>query len=64
MDDWATERDDASRMKTMKIAIAAAVMVIVGGIIALLVIDLRPTDNVIEGPMIKVFSRMPNDKTL
>jgi|TARA_B110001450_G_C17387308_1_gene386212 hypothetical protein len=39
-------------------------MVIVGGIIALLVIDLRPTDSVVEEPMIKIFSKMPNDKTL
>jgi hypothetical protein len=64
LDDWAAERSDASRLKTIKIAMVVAAMVIIGGIIALLVIDLRPTENDIEKPMIEVFNRMPNDKTL
>jgi len=58
------ERSDASRLKTIKIAMVVAAMVIVGGIIALLIIDLRPTENDIEKPMIEVFDRQPNDKTL
>jgi hypothetical protein len=57
-------RKEGSAFSTLKIAAAVAFLIIIAGIIALITMDMRSSDALIEKPMIAIYNTFPNDKTL